>query len=317
MKKAIRPSTKKSTGVKINMQDVFFKEILDKIELVDASQWEHYIKVNFDLAPKNAFTNYLYRRLNRINLMLDMVLNNRTTPRYATFKQISDRGGLINKGSKGLLIEFFSWSIKHKETGKSITIKEYKALSVNDKKTYNVFPISRFYRVFNLDDVDTTNMNFSIEVEETEEIEILDNENIENYISSIVSSKDLVINHQRAGVASYNRITDHITMPLKEICVSMDRYYATLFHEIIHWTGASNRLNRIKGAKFADHAYSFEELIAELGSMLITLDFNLNSEFINSLRYLKGWSRTSMDNRESEFKSAFIQAQTAVAFLSR
>lgn len=309
---------KSSSTVKVDMKEVFFKEILQKIEDVNADEWEHYVKIQFEGAPRNAFTNYHYKRLNKVNLMLEMIINNRQSPLYATFKQISERGGKVNKGSKGMLVEFFSWSIKHKETKKSITVREYNDLSKENKKQYTVFPISKFYRVFNLEDVDTSEMDFTFETIETEEEpEIEINQDIEAFINNLVTNKGLVIDEKFSGVASHNRITDVVTMPLKELCVSMDRYYSTLFHEVIHWTGQPDRLNRVKGSRFGDDKYSFEELIAELGSMLTCLDFNITSEFINSLRYIKGWSKATPEGREKEFRNAFLQAQAAVSFLTK
>jgi antirestriction protein ArdC len=32
----------------------------------------------------------------------------------------------------------------------------------------------------------------------------------------------------------------------------------------VHWSGASFRLDRTKGKRFADSAYAFEELVAEM-----------------------------------------------------
>lgn len=316
MKTANKKSTFKNTTSK-NMQETFLNEVLAKIEAVNASDWEHYVKGKFDLAPRNAFTNYHYRRFNKINLMLEIVINQRKSALYATFKQISARGGLIKKGSKGHLIEYFSWMIKHKETKQNISMKEYLALTGDKKKEYAVYPISKFYRVFNLEDVDTTNMNFDLpesELDEEEEI-TLDN-NIESFVQSVVDNKGLIIEEKFSGVASYSPSSDKITMPNKEICVSMDRYYSTLFHEMIHWTGSADRLNRLKGTRFGDSKYAFEELVAEMGSMLLCLDYNINSEFINSLRYLKGWSRATI-NKDVEFKNALIFSQSAIAFLTK
>ena len=41
-------------------------------------------------------------------------------------------------------------------------------------------------------------------------------------------------------------------------------YYSVLAHEIIHWTGADQRLNRKLSQE--RQSYAFEELVAELGS---------------------------------------------------
>lgn len=45
-----------------------------------------------------------------------------------------------------------------------------------------------------------------------------------------------------------------------------ESFYATQLHELAHWVGAPHRLDRVKGKKFADRAYCFEEIIAELSA---------------------------------------------------
>ncbi|MDE0094138.1 MAG: zincin-like metallopeptidase domain-containing protein [Gammaproteobacteria bacterium] len=42
-------------------------------------------------------------------------------------------------------------------------------------------------------------------------------------------------------------------------------YWATLWHEVIHWTGHVSRLNRKQHEQWGDDTYAVEELIAELG----------------------------------------------------
>ncbi|RYE02901.1 MAG: hypothetical protein EOP33_09935 [Rickettsiaceae bacterium] len=50
------------------------------------------------------------------------------------------------------------------------------------------------------------------------------------------------------------------------------KYYSTLFHEIIHWTGHESRLNRFGNTAPTSEKYAVEELIAEMGAMLIYFD---------------------------------------------
>lgn len=54
--------------------------------------------------------------------------------------------------------------------------------------------------------------------------------------------------------AFYHTGDDYVNMPKQETFVSSERYYGTLFHELVHATGHSERLNRKelpeqKGAK--------------------------------------------------------------------
>lgn len=70
----------------------------------------------------------------------------------------------------------------------------------------------------------------------------------------------------------------------------------------------------MKGHKDKE-SYSFEELIAELGSMLLCLQFGILSEFLNSVRYLKGWTNHNIENREHLIRNAFTQSKKAKKYL--
>ena len=91
--------------------------------------------------------------------------------------------------------------------------------------------------------------------------------------------------------------------------------YSTLFHEVIHWTGHESRLNReMKGSRDKE-SYSFEELIAEMGAMLCSLQFGIYEEFINSIRYLKGWATHNSQDKETAIRKAFIESKRAKKYL--
>ena len=69
-----------------------------------------------------------------------------------------------------------------------------------------------------------------------------------------------------AGTRAYYNITeDHVVLPPFEVFQSAMSYYATLGHEMTHWTGASIDLARDFGSRERLDARAFEELVAELG----------------------------------------------------
>lgn len=54
-------------------------------------------------------------------------------------------------------------------------------------------------------------------------------------------------------------------------------YYATLLHELVHWTGHESRLARPFGYSDDDDRYRFEEMVAELGSGFLCARFGLGN----------------------------------------
>lgn len=103
------------------------------------------------------------------------------------------------------------------------------------------------------------------------------------------------------SVACYHRDIDLIMMPHKETFRAKNatkQYYATLLHELVHWTGHESRCNR-KFGHFGDEDYSFEELVAELGSSFLCARFELNKKVRQeSIAYIKSWL-SNLDVKES------------------
>lgn len=296
--------------------------IIDGISNLDQTEWEHYLKSDLDFTPKNAFTKRPYTRFNRLSLFLDMIINQFEHPFYATFNQISKAGGKLKKGSKSAIIQYFNFDVKHNITKKRITLFEYNKLSEAEQKNYTVKSFLKYFRVFNIswieniNEVDFSNLNLE-ESEEQDEV-FTDIENAEILIEKLINTKDLKLRFSKSTTAYYSPSLDVVNMPEKQYFKDDVKYYSTLFHELIHWTGNPTRLNRFAiGSSETREKYAFEELVAEMGAMLIYFDFELTEEFKNSLVYLKGWvKQTKKDETQTETLSeAFSESKKAVNFI--
>ncbi|GAC23275.1 hypothetical protein GMES_0976 [Paraglaciecola mesophila KMM 241] len=95
------------------------------------------------------------------------------------------------------------------------------------------------------------------------------------------------------GDAYYLPHDDVIFMPDKSLFKEKDAtktYYATLLHEMVHWTGHETRCNRQFGDGDSDPAYAFEELVAEIGSSFLCSRLGLTKQVReSSIRYIAGW----------------------------
>lgn len=95
----------------------------------------------------------------------------------------------------------------------------------------------------------------------------------------------------------YIASTDTITMPDRQLFFATEsgsagqNWYATLLHELVHWSGAAHRLARTFGKRFGDDAYTMEELVAELGPAFLCGDLGLSSKpRPDHARYLASWT---------------------------
>ena len=75
---------------------------------------------------------------------------------------------------------------------------------------------------------------------------------------------------------SYSPFHDTVYMPPFSCFDTPAKYYATLAHELIHWTGNHSRLNRTLYNPVENlQGYAKEELIAELGSSFLAIELGL------------------------------------------
>ena len=312
--------TKKNNETKSNP---FLEMIVQGLEDVKQENWEHYLKHQIDFTPKNLFSKLPYNRFNRFTLMLDMIIGGFSSPYYATFNQISKAGGLLKKGAKGRVIQYFSYVIKHKITGERISLEVYKNLTGSKQNDYNLSSFVKYFRVFNADfisnlnEIDVEISNNDEDLEDLTEVNI--SEDAEAFILKLKTLKGLKLIHDKKNTASYTPSKDVVTMPLIEWFKNETKYYSTLFHELIHWTGHESRLNRFSTSMIAEtkQEYAFEELVAEMGAMLVYFDYNFKEEFINSLVYLKGWLKHTKEesNKIETLDNAFKASNKAVTFL--
>ena len=89
--------------------------------------------------------------------------------------------------------------------------------------------------------------------------------------------------------ACYLPGADRIVLPVRCAFHSAASYYATWAHEAVHSTGHASRLARDLSGSPSSEAYAREELVAELGSILIGDRLEIGSDLANHASYLASW----------------------------
>lgn len=234
------------------------------------------------LAPQNFLSKNTYQGINFLLLSsLDF-----TSQFYLTFKQCKDKGGHVLKGSTGEPVIF--WKMienKRSETGEE-------------------FPLIRYSTVFNLSQ---TSLFEEAPAEEAGELV-----NAADFLNSLQHIPNIKNNVNRAF---YSPALDYISLPPLSQFDTEAEYYSTLFHEIIHSTGHSAKLNRFKPLTYkGDDVYSFEELVAEIGSAFLCSMCGIDNTIDNSAAYIASWSKVLKADEKMILKAS-TQAKNAVNYL--
>lgn len=103
-----------------------------------------------------------------------------------------------------------------------------------------------------------------------------------------LSAWPVPVDHGFAG-ASYSPGHDRIALPARRAFHSSGAYYATWAHEAVHSTGHPTRLRRDLSGDHTTAAYAREELVAELGAVLLGDRLEIGSDTMNHAAYLGSW----------------------------
>jgi antirestriction protein ArdC len=242
-------------------------------------------------ADKNLLSQKPYQGINRLILGLSGMVNKYDVPVWASYKQWESIGGNVRKGEKGTRIVFFSKVDKeNKQTG--------------DTESYSVL---KAYWVFNASQIDG--------------IDIVPAATVDKPFTPIEYAETRIVKTGAAlshggDAAFYAPSVDRIQLPNKGTFNSEANYYATAFHELVHWTGAKHRLDRnLEKGRFGNPAYAFEELVAEMGAAFLCQDYGIQGE-LRHAGYIQSWLKALRDDSKAVFKAAAL-AQKAADYLNQ
>jgi antirestriction protein ArdC len=138
---------------------------------------------------------------------------------------------------------------------------------------------------------------------------------------AFVANSGASVNHGGSR-AFYRPSTDSIQLPPREAFIGSptstagESYYATLLHELTHWTSHETRCNRQLGKRFGDGAYAMEELVAELGAAFLCADLRItDAPRADHAQYLDHWLTVMKADKKAIFTAA-SKASEAAAFLA-
>lgn len=243
----------------------------------------------------NGQRNATGRAYRGINTLL-LAAANYDEPVWGTFKQWNSLGGKVRKGEKATTVVLWKKVHKEDEEGK--------------KKS---FMILRGFNVFNWQQIDGIDKD-KVPAFKKKAIEINSDERVAEY-DEWIAATNATIEHNGGDRAYYRPISDSIHLPRFEDFETAMDYYATTAHELAHWTGHKNRLERDLSGRFGDLSYAAEELVAELSSAFSMARLGAMAEpRADHAHYIKSWIQLLKDDKRAII-TASSKAQAATDFL--
>ncbi len=286
--------------------------------------------------PKN-LNGREYNGMNAMFLMMQCEKMGYSIPRFCTFDAVqrlnkaekTDAKGealprvSILKGEKSFPILLTTFTCVDKDTKERIKYDEYKNLTDEEKKQYNVYPKLQTFRVFNIEQTNLKEARPELWAKLAEESQQQTKHQNEGEMFSFAPLDKMVKDQSwvcpiivQHGDESYYSISkDHIVIPEKSQFKDGEAWVNTCTHEQIHSLGAEGRLNRIKPTRFGSREYQLEELVAELGSALVCQNYGITKHLKDdSATYLKSWL-DSLHESPQFLKTVMLDVKKASSIL--
>jgi antirestriction protein ArdC len=253
--------------------------------------------------PYNAVTGNRYKGINTLSLLT----SDYADPRWVTFKQAAAVGWQVKKGSQGTQIQFVKYKdfiTQRDETGRPV-LNEAKE-PVQTLATLPR-PIITNAWVFNAAQISGIPPLAQVLPKSPEW-------DPHHRAESLIQQSGARIDHAAGDRAVYNPVRDLITMPMRHQFESADQYYATLLHELGHWTGHPTRLDRSLFNQFGTPEYAREELRAEIASLLIGRELHIGHDPSQHASYIDSWI-SLLEDSPFEIHAAAADAEKILNYL--
>jgi len=238
-----------------------------------------------------------YQGINILMLWGEALDKGYSAPIWMTYNQAQELGAHVRKGQQGSLVVYAN-KITRTETGEG------------GEEIEKQIPFMKGYSVFNVEQIEGLPAHYYGKPENPLPLpERLD------HAERFIASTGAIIGHG-GDKAYYAPARDIVQMPPFEAFKDKESYYATILHELTHWTSHKTRLDRSFNAKrFGDNGYAREELVAELGAAFLSADLGITPEIREDhAAYLAHWLKALKEDSRAIF-SAAAHAQRAADFL--
>lgn len=258
------------------------------------------VQTQFGIAGQfNAVTRKAYNGINQILLSISSIGKKSTYSSWMTMNQANKLGAKIRKGSKATMVVYSDF-LYLDSNDKALPSKMVQAMSDDQLKQFKKVYFEKPYWVFNVAEIDDLPSEYYM----LDSLPTLPDHEREFRAQQIVEATGAKLIH-RGNRAYYDLLKDHIVLPPKKQFLSENGYTSTAFHELTHWTGAADRLNRdLVPFEVDETKYALEELVAELGAAFLCAEIGYSRNISQNSAYIASWLKHLRDDKYFIFKAA-------------
>ena len=238
-----------------------------------------------------------YAGINILLLWSEAVSRGFANSTWMTFRQALELGAHVRKGETGSTVVYANRIMRSE-------------VAEDGSEAVREIPFLKAYSVFNVEQIEGLPKSYYAPV-----LQII------STLDRIALAEAFFANCRAdiryGGTSAFYAIhPDYVQLPLFETFSDAESYYATLGHEMTHWTRHSSRLDRDLGRKhWGDEGYAREELVAELGAAFLCADLGLDLEpREDHASYIASWLEVLKQDKRFIFAAA-AHAQRAVDYL--
>nr|WP_024341952.1 zincin-like metallopeptidase domain-containing protein [Bradyrhizobium japonicum] len=244
-----------------------------------------------------------YRGVNVLILWSEAITHGYSSATWMTYRQAQALGAQVRKGEQGASVVYAK------------AIERADDDPVTAEEAIRRIPLLRAYTVFNIEQIDGLSAQPApVPAHEPTSTRI-------DSVDAFIAATTAKIVH-KGNRACYLPSDDRIELPPYRQFIdtptssAAEGYYATLLHELIHWTSPKHRCDRDLGKRFGDNAYAREELVAEIGAAFLCADLGIALEpRSDHACYLASWLAVLKSDKRAIFTAAAL-AQKAVDWLA-
>ena len=248
--------------------------------------------------PFCATTGREYGGANMVKLMLTSIVKGHSDDRWMTFKQFQQlqadhpaRDMKIKKGAKGTKLlrpEEIAFIVGEDGKWQYLTDKQLKEFAAQKEQGLEIPDVQRMtlfypFTVFNAAQVE----GFPPKEQQAHAMTAIERN---DFVERFIACTGIPVKHH-GGDAYYDPKVDVVQMPFADRFTGTDEYYATKLHETYHATGHATRENRKEKQTHNLKNFAFEEMRAEMFSMLAGARFDLPMPESNSAAYIDHWNQ--------------------------